>query len=131
MSAKELLENYKILDLAISNREAEIQKLEARATRVSASSGGSSRGGGTSDKVGITAGLIADERKALQSDVAKLMELKKEAHRIISLIPDMTDRELVRMRYILGYTYEKIAEKSFYCSKQVYTKIHSALEKLP
>ena len=130
MSAKEILENYKILDLAISNREAEIEKLEARATRVSASSGGS-KGGSASDKVGITAALLADERSALQSDVAKLMELKKEAKRIIGLIPDMTDRELVRMRYILGYTYEAIAEKSFYCSKQVYTKIHTALEKLP
>lgn len=130
MTNKEILENYKILDLAISNREAEIERLEARATRVSASSG-SSQGGGTSDKVGITAALLADERIALQSDVAKLIELKKEAKRIIGLIPDMSDRELVWMRYILGYTYETIAEKSFYCSKQVYNKICNALEKLP
>ena len=130
MTAKEILENYKILDLAISNREAELERLEATATRVSASSG-SSQGGGASDKVGINAALLADERIALQSDVAKLIELKKEAKRIIGLIPDMSDRELVWMRYILGYTYETIAEKSFYCSKQVYNKIYNALEKLP
>ena len=127
MTAKEILKNYKILDLAISNRLAEIERLEARATRVSASSG-SSQGGGTSDKVGITAALLADEREKLKTEIAELMELKKEADRILLLIPDMFDRELVRMRYILGYTYEAIAEKSFYCCRAVMKKIKAAVE---
>lgn len=129
MTSKELLENYKILDLAISNREMEIERLEARATRVSASSG-SSQGGGTSDKVGITAALLADEREKLRAELIELLQMKKEAERIIDRIPDMGDRELVRMRYIMGYTYETVGDKFGYCRRQAERRIKNAVEAL-
>lgn len=129
MKVDEYLEQYWLLWVAIENRKEEIVELRERAVSFSTPQGGG-HSTSPSDKVGTIAATIADEIRKLEEDVIELMSLRKKINSIIDSVEDKLDREMLRMKYIEGKTYEKIAEKIGYSSRQTGRRIRNTLEKL-
>lgn len=118
MTAKEYLGQYRSAMKEIERRREEIAQLEALAEYASPRS---DRGGsGVSDRVGRLAAKLADERAALQREIEGLMELREEIKAVIGGVSDPTFRQLLMLRYINGFTFERIAEEMYYTYKWVF-----------
>ena len=119
MTAKEYLSRYCSAKKEIECKREEIRQLEAMAEY---SSPGMRRGSGgsASDKVGRLAAKIADEKRLLEEQVAELMALREEIKAVIDRVENTTFRQLLTLRYINGYTFERVAEEMFYTYKWVY-----------
>lgn len=56
----------------------------------------------------------------LEEEVKELYNRQLILYNKIESIDNLLDKAILRYRYILGYTYEAIAEKTGYSEKQVY-----------
>lgn len=55
----------------------------------------------------------------ISCQIYDLLELKKEIEGTISKVDDPVLRQLLTLRYINGYAFERVAEKMFYTYKWV------------
>ncbi len=65
---------------------------------------------------------------ALDADTAHLKAVWTEANRRIEQMPDETHRTLLRLRYLAGMTFARIAEEMHYSERQIYRTHEEALE---
>lgn len=108
MTAKEYLRQYRTLDAEINAKLEERAQIRALAERVTPSEQGG--GSGTvSDRVGRGAARLADLEREIDAEVDRLTELRDEIVAMIREVPDYNQRMVLRMRYINGWTWEKIA----------------------
>ena len=118
MTAKEYLSQYYWAKKDIESKQEEIKQLETLAEYVSprAESGGS---GGASDKVGNLVAKIVDEKDKLNQQIEELIVKRDEVKSVIHNVSDPVFRQLLTLRYINGYTFERIAIEMFYTYKWV------------
>ncbi len=45
----------------------------------------------------------------------------------INQVPEPKDQQLLRLRYIYGYTFQRIADKMYYTDKQYASKVHKRI----
>lgn len=118
MTAKEYLGRYRHLKADIDNKTEQLKELRTLAESVGYSSG-TGCSGETSDKVGKTVAKIVDMENDISCQIEKLFEVKKEIEEIIAKVDNFALRQVLMLRYINGYTFERIAEKMFYTYKWV------------
>ncbi len=86
------------------------------------------------EKIGERCGLAMDVvRKCYESSCHRLerMEaMERAAVRIIELLPDETDRTIMKARYLDGLKWEDIAELTHYGENRPYQRRRKALETL-
>lgn len=118
MTPKEYLSQYYWVKKLIESKQEEIKQLETLAEYVSprAQSGGN---GGTSDKVGNLVAKIADEKDKLNQQIVELIVKRDEVKSVIHDVSNPVFRQLLTLRYINGYTFERIAIEMFYTYKWV------------
>lgn len=131
MDVKEFLSQHKIIDDCINAKLDEIKELRSLATRLSPSISGESRSVGTvSDRVGRTAAKIADLEREVNDQIDRLIEVKAEINAMINSLDDILLRNLLERRYLLGFSWEKIAEDMGYTPRHI-TRLHNkAIERL-
>lgn len=69
----------------------------------------------------------------VETEIARLCAIRGTAELIIKSLPDVVQRTILERRYLMGETWNKIAEKTGYCTRQA-ARIHKSalnyLEKL-
>lgn len=124
MTAREYLEQYRELDIAIENKRAELEKLRAKAEAVT-SCGGGSPNGSVSDKVGLNAAKLVDLENEINEDTEKLLYIRNDIRKQIKAIPSIRLQNILEEKYIHGKTLASIAEKRGYCEMQI-KRMHKA-----
>lgn len=135
MTVRELLGKHFEINNSINSKLEQIAELKSLATKVTASpfNMGSHSEGTYTDRVGRTTVRIIDLENEINAEIDELVELKHTIHQMISAVNDSTQRTVLERHYILGESWEKIAEKVGYSSRHV-NRIHNqaiaCLEKL-
>ena len=108
MTAKEYLQQYKLLDSRINAKCEQLERLRELSTKVSAEQGGGAHSG-VSDRVGNIVAKICDAEAEINEMIDKLLDLRVKIERAIAAVPDETLRQLLELRYINCKTFEQIA----------------------
>ncbi len=133
MKIKELLEKYGEIDSAINAKLEIIEELKCLATKVTASVFAGSGGNGHSDRVGKTTARIIDLETQINDDIDRLVEITEKIESVISVVDNSLHRTILERRYILGQSWERIAENLGYSPrhiKRIHGQIIESLEKI-
>lgn len=123
MTAKEYLSRYRALNSRIECKSDEIRHLRELATRLSPTAM-FDKNGNVSDKVGSAASRIVDLERKIEGEASELVAIRDEITGTISAVEDERLRELLTMRYINGYGWQKIAFKMHYSVDHVACYMH-------
>lgn len=103
----------------------EIRDLEDLATKVTVTFNDMPGGGGADDKLGIIVANIVD-LKADMVTQAKTMKAEQQiVQAVIDAVDDPDQRHLLRLRYINGYKWERVAVEMNYTFRHT-LRIHGA-----
>ena len=108
MTKKELSQLY-YLKKEIKEQQRRLAELEEAATNCSTKITGLPSGRGISDKTGNYAAQIADLRALLDSNLKKCFDELNRLNRYIQSVDDSQMRTILRLRYIQGLTWQRIA----------------------
>lgn len=112
MTAKEFLNRYIQASEAIDDKLTEIAQLRALSTKVSvAFNPDRVQSSGNTDSMSAIVAKIVDMGSEIDADIDKLREIKREIMTVIMDVPNHKQRRILYHRYILGKTWEQIAEK--------------------
>lgn len=108
MTKKELSQLY-YLKKEIKEQQRRLAELEETATNCSAKITGLPSGRGISDKTGNYAAQIADLKALLDLNIKKCFCELNRLNRYIQSVDDSQMRTILRLRYIQGLTWQRIA----------------------
>lgn len=116
---KEALQQYLSAGREEERLEREIQRWRSRAEKMTA--GYSRASGGTGDDRSLeqTVARIDELTRQLTCQREELVSLRRSIGAAIDAVPEARLRELLRLRYIDGMSFEQIAVKMNYCWRQV------------
>lgn len=111
MTAKEYLRQYIDANQAINAKLEEIAQLKAKAekiTSVLSPSAGNAKAQDP-DRLSSIIAKIVDMEREVDNDIKRLTKIKQDVEKAIMSVWDSQLRTLLHLRYICGYTFEKIA----------------------
>ena len=119
MTAKDYLSQARVLDQAINARLERIARLRALVSGRAARTDGMPRGGtGSAGSTFFdwteTVLKIDEMERALDRDINRLIDLKREIAEAIAAVPDMRYRTLLEYRYLCGWSWRRIARTMNY-----------------
>lgn len=128
MIAKEYLEQYQVMQNKIESELYEIQKLDALRLSISVATDREYvQSSGSKDKLGDVTAKLVDLQVELSEDVDAMLDLRKNIKAQIETVADTEAQRLLNMRYICGYTFEKISAICNCSDRQVYRNHQRAL----
>lgn len=113
MTARDYLSQARVLDQAINARLERIARLRALVNGRAARTDGMPRGGTGIDWTD-TVVKIDEMERALDKDIDRLIDLKREIAEVIAAVPDMRYRTLLEYRYLCGWSWRRIARTMNY-----------------
>lgn len=119
MTARDYLSQARVLDQAINARLERIARLRALVSGRAARTDGMPRGGtGSAGSTFFdwtdTVVKIDEMERALDKDIDRLIDLKREIAEVIAAVPDMRYRTLLEYRYLCGWSWARIARAMHY-----------------
>lgn len=119
MTARDYLSQARVLDQAINARLERIVRLRALVSGRAARTDGMPRGsagsaGSTFFDWTDTVVKIDEMERALDRDIDRLIDLKREIAEAIAAVPDMRYRTLLEYRYLCGWSWARIARAMHY-----------------
>lgn len=119
MTARDYLSQARVLDQAINARLERIARLRALVSGRAARTDGMPRGsagsaGSTFFDWTDTVVRIDEMERALDKDIDRLIDLKREIAEVIAAVPDMRYRTLLEYRYLCGWSWARIARAMHY-----------------
>lgn len=119
MTARDYLSQARVLDQAINARLERIARLLALVSGRAARTDGMPRGGAGSAGSTFfdwteTVLKIDEMERALDRDIDRLIDLKREIAEVIAAVPDMRYRTLLEYRYLCGWSWARIARAMHY-----------------
>ena len=119
---KAYLMQYRVNEREIERLQEEIAKWQSRAEKVTAG-WNAVPGGGAGEGFPACVEKIAELQAELGADLERSVELHRTVSRAISAVEDSRARLLLRLRYIDGLTWERVAEKMG-CDERSARRIH-------
>lgn len=116
---KNLLQQYHIAEQEEARLTEEIERWRSRAEQTTAGYSFAPSGGGDGRSLENTVAHIADLTRQLTAQRDKLVSLRQTLGSAIDAVPDARLRELLRLRYIEGLTWERISVRMNYSYMQV------------
>ncbi len=120
-TAKEYLSRARTLDSEINCKLEQIAQLEAQMTRC-AQVLSDMPGGGPRDWTDIVAKAL-DLKQQLDGDIDRLIDVKREIRAAIAAVENPTYRQLLEMRYLCGWSWQRVADEMHY-SREAVCRIH-------
>lgn len=118
MSIKSFLENGIAIKNSIKSKNAQIEELRMLSTQISSLKCTDGR------KFTRVVDKIVDLEQEIISETDKLTNHIASIRKIIADASDTTSRTVLERKYILGETFERIAEEMGYCARQI-QRIHN------
>ena len=131
MNAKEYLQQAYRLNELIDSNQRELDKLRALSTSISAVDVSKERvqgGADSHDKIGSIIAKIVDLNDIINDEIDRFVDLKTDIHNKIMLIPDNTEKLVLKYRYIEFATWESIAVELGYTFQWVHVLHKRALK---
>lgn len=116
---KEFLQQYRLAEMEEQRLEHEIERWRSRAERMTAGYSKAPAGGGDGRSLENTLERLGELAVELTQQRDKLIRLRREIGAAIDTVPDARLRELLRLRYIEGLSFERIAVSMDYSWRQV------------
>ena len=116
---KEFLQQYRLAEMEEQRLEHEIERWRSRAERMTAGYSKAPAGGADGRSMEHTLERLGDLAVELTQQRDKLIRLRREIGAAIDTVPDARLRELLRLRYIEGMTWERVAVQMGYSYMQV------------
>lgn len=129
MTAKEYLSQYRLLNDEINAKLNEAAQIRALAERVTPSEQGGGIGT-VSDRVGHGVARLVDLEREIDAEIDRLIDLRREIVSMIREVPEYNQRIVLRLRYINGWIWEKIAEELDFSYQWVCVLHGRGLEKI-
>lgn len=108
---KEILQQYRLAEMEEQRLEHEIERWRSRAEKVTPGYSKAPAGGGDGRSMEHTLERLGELAVELTQQRDKLIRLRREIGAAIDTVPDARLQELLRLRYIEGMTWERIAVK--------------------
>lgn len=129
MTAKEYLKSIRHLDKQIDAKLEQASRLRARAERMTTTFSptkgfGRTVGGSTSDSID----KLIDLEREINARVDELVDQRRGAEEAIRAVHDPTQRMILELRYLSGWSWEKIAEAVHYERRQIFYMHGRALQ---
>lgn len=131
MNAKEYLQQAYRLNELIDSNQRELDQLRALSTSISAVDVSKERvqgGADSHDKIGSIIAKIVDLNDIINDEIDRFVDLKTDIHNKIMLIPDNTEKLVLKYRYIEFETWESIAVELGYTFQWVHVLHKRALK---
>ena len=116
---KEILQQYRLAEMEEQRLEHEIERWRSRAEKVTPGYGKAPAGGGDGRSMERTLERLGELAGELTHQWDKMVRLRREIGAAIDTVPDARLRELLRLRYIEGMTWERVAVQMGYSYMQV------------
>lgn len=116
---KEFLQQYRLAEMEEQRLEHEIERWRSRAEKVTPGYSKAPAGGGDGRSMERTLERMGELAGELTAQRDKLIRLRREVGAAIDTVPDARLRELLRLRYIEGLSFERIAVSMDYSWRQV------------
>lgn len=131
MNIRDFLNQHFEINNAINSKLEQISELRRLGASAASPMFSESRSIGThSDRVGRTAAKIADLENEINDEIDRLVDLKCQIREVVAAVPDSTQRTILERHYLLGESWEVIAEKVGYSTRHI-TRLHNqAIERL-
>ena len=127
---KEILQQYRLAEMEEQRLEHEIERWRSRAERMTAGYSKAPAGGADGRSMEHTLERLGELAVELTQQRDKLIWLRREIGAAIDTVPDARLRELLRLRYIEGHSFEQMAVRMGYSYKQICRLHGTALEKM-
>ncbi len=108
----------------------ELEAQRARACKTTAALTGMPGGGGDGQALPRAVESIIAAQQELQAQINLCGAVRREVVAALDQVADERDHEILRRRYLLGQTYEKIAEKMNYSIRAIIYRHNKAVEML-
>lgn len=121
-AAKEYLAQIGRCDAMIDCKLAEVDRLYAKATRITASMRQDGAAGslmGENDIMAEAVARIVDLKAEINADVDRLIDLKREISATLERLKEPKHYKVLYSRYVLGMSWEAIAADMDYCARNV------------
>ena len=116
---KEFLQQFRLAEMEELRLEHEIERWRSRAEKMTAGYSKAPAGGGDGRSMERTLERLGELAGELTAQRDKLIRLRREVGAAIDTVPDARLRELLRLRYIEGLSFERIAVSMDYSWRQV------------
>lgn len=125
----EYLQRAQTLNLRIDAGFERINQLRALAERRTTVYGRERTSGSspTDGRMDVVARIV-DAERALDLQIDRMLEMKQEIANLIARVPDERMRSLLELRYLNGLTWEAVAERMHYTTRNVYNLHNAALK---
>lgn len=128
---KEFLQQYRLAEMEELRLEHEIERWRSRAGKMTAGYSKAPAAGGDGRSMEYTLERLGELAAELTAQRDKLVRLRREIGAAIDTVPDARFRELLRLRYIEGMTWGRLAVAMGYDDLRWVYRMHGrALEKL-
>ena len=127
---KEFLQQYRLAEMEEQRLEYEIERWRSRAEKVTPGYSKAPAGGGDGRSMEHTLERLGELAVELTHQRDNLIRLRREIGAAIDTVPDARLRELLRLRYIDGLSFEQIAVRMSYSWRQVIRLHGAALSKV-
>lgn len=132
MNTREYLSQLYRLNQIIDSNIAEVQRLRLLCESIPTTDFSRERvsGGVHENKIAGLIGKAVDLETEIQAEIDSYIDLEREVRDVINAHENITERLLLRLRYIEFNTWERIAEKMNYSTMQIWRIHGSALKNL-
>lgn len=131
MTAKEYLQQARFLDARINSKIQQVSSLNDLALKCTATISdmpkSPNRGG---SNMADTICKIVDLQEEINSDIEKLVDLKREIMGVIKSVPNVEYQTLLEKRYLCFITWEQIAVDLNYSIQHIYRMHDLALKEI-
>lgn len=120
MEVKEFLQQYHIADREISAKLLQICRLREIAAKTTRTITADRVQGSKENRLEAAVQKIVDLERDIQSDVVALAKARHRIEDAVNLMSDPVLKEVLRLRYINGMTFEHIADEMNYSCRNVF-----------
>lgn len=111
---KEFLEEVRRMPGEVKAAEARLAQIQAEAVLLKSPKLGDKVQNSTQNGLDVIVSQIEEQRQKAIGKWARLIDIQRRAEMIIDLLPDATKRAVLTDYYILGYTWEEVADDLYY-----------------
>jgi DNA-directed RNA polymerase specialized sigma subunit len=130
MTIKNYLSQFIKLDKIIDSSFLRVEELKKLSLKSRSYISAANTGGDRASSIERTVEKIEKAVENLNRDIDKYFEVQGKIENLISLLDNYEERALLERHYILGQTWEKIAEECFLSLRTVYYMHNKALKGL-